>query len=186
MGGLAKGDVKAGIHGDPHQVRRGGVRVNWDITTSTFGSMVTQELLRILLGPKIGEGVARQVFRHPQRSDLVIKVESVAHSFQNIHEWTAWEQVKHTKWAKYFAPCVEISSTGVVLIQQYAKPLPDDLRTLKLPNLLCDFKPENYGLIDDQVVARDYGVGNFFANGIGATRLRTIRPDRWTERPEGE
>lgn len=160
--------------------------MNWDILYNTYGLTVTQDLLRILLGKSLGRGSARQVYRHPQRPDLVIKVEDAGGSFQNVVEWTAWEQVKHTKWAKWFAPCLEISPTGVVMIQKLTQPLPKDLRTFQLPNLLSDFKPENFGMLDGQVVAHDYGVGNFFSNGIGATRLRTIKPSHWTESPSGE
>ena len=52
-----------------------------------FQNSVSWDVLRMVLGQKIGEGIGRQVFVCNYDWALVVKLEDRERSFQNIHEW---------------------------------------------------------------------------------------------------
>ncbi len=116
------------------------------------------EFMDLFCGEVIGRGSARNVFIHAHDSSLVIKVEEKAQSFQNIIEWDTWESLKHAPAAaKWLAPCVAISPSGIILIQKRAYDLNDRKLPKKMPASLTDFKIQNYGIYQDRIVCRDYG-----------------------------
>lgn len=133
-----------------------------------------------MVGRFIGGGIARNVYEYLPDLDFVVKVEHRAYSFQNAMEWETWVEVRETKWAKWFAPCKTISMNGSVLIQRKTHPLPPALRPMKLPNFLTDLKRQNFGMIDDQVVAHDYGMTLLFSKAFGAARMKNVERDWWS------
>lgn len=117
------------------------------------------ELLSVVRGDKLGEGVARKVYAVLLNDSLVIKVESASRSFQNVAEWEVWDWVKSdTSLARWFAPCRNISACGLYLIQDRCEPIRDSERPKTLPAFLCDLKRENFGLLNGKVVCCDYGM----------------------------
>lgn len=120
---------------------------------------ILEEIVNTLCGDLIASGSSRSVFAHAHRPDLVVKVEDAARSFQNIREWTIWEDFKHDdKAAKWLAPCVSISPWGSVLVQRRVSPLPHDFGLpARLPHFLTDLKPHNFGILEGRLVCCDYG-----------------------------
>ena len=117
--------------------------------------------LQAMLGPYIGGGSERWVFHHPEfPGKRVIKI-SVQWTTQSTNEYQTWLAVKHTKWAKWFAPCYRCSATGQILTMAYAKPLDTKPRSQipkKIPAIFYDVKDDAFGWIGNQFVCVDYGL----------------------------
>lgn len=137
---------------------------------------VYREVYRILIGDKIGSGSRREVYEYaPDPTRFVVKVECDEQSFQNIKEWETWQSVKDTKYARWFAPCHTIGPNGIVLIQR--RSFPAERYPARMPAFLCDFKTQNYGLIDGKFVCHDYGIMTCLAN-FGLTK-RMVSAKWW-------
>lgn len=132
-----------------------------DISTST-----KTELIYLICGKLIGSGMTRDVYEFAFDSDYVVKIEDKEGHFQNVIEWQTWQEVRETKWAKWFAPCHSISFNGSVLIQRKVKAV--ELKELpnKLPSFFTDFKTSNFGRLGKQIVACDYGCNLLMSNGL--------------------
>ena len=150
-----------------------------------WGSVVKNDFIRTFLGDRLGFGVARQVYALHGQTALVAKIETTAQSFQNITEWQLWHEVQFTPWARWFAPCRRISPCGIVLIQERTRPLPPGELPKELPDFFTDLKPENFGLIDGQVVCHDYALHLASSNGLSKARVRKVKKDEWSV-PEEE
>lgn len=122
-----------------------------------------RDLAYLFLGEMIGQGTTRDVYQFRLDKTCVVKHEPRGERFQNVLEWEIWNTVKDTKFAKFFAPCVDISSNGLFLIQKKAEPLAKSFLPSKVPVFFCDLKPENYGFIGKQIVATDYGTAHIEA-----------------------
>ena len=154
--------------------------MNFDIATDHFALTARNDLIRTLLGDKLGDGVSRQVFRLAFRPDLVVKVEDRSQHFQNAMEWEVWRTVAGTPWAKWFAPCEEISPCGCVLIQHATVPLRDGELPDQLPNFFTDLKPGNFGRIGKQIVAHDYAINLLLNRGLSSARIAKVAKHRWS------
>ena len=117
---------------------------------------IARDAWGILAGKKLGQGIARHVYRCRLDPSLVLKVETAGQSFQNAIEWHLWNEISETKWAKYFAPCREISTCGTILLMDYAAPLPSYIKRPKMPRFITDTKRDNFGMLKGRVVAVDY------------------------------
>jgi len=141
------------------------------------------DFIQLFLGEYLGGGCARDVYEFIGQPDLVIKVETTAHSFQNVMEWNTWHEVQGTPWARFFAPCRRISPCGIVLIQERTKPLETDRLPKRLPAFFADLKPENFGRIGDRAVAHDYAVNLVGDLGLRKASMRYVRKDEWVTDP---
>lgn len=101
--------------------------------------------------------MTRDVYECLQDKECVIKHEPRGDSFQNVLEWEVWNSVKGTKFAKWFAPCIDISGNGLYLIQKKAEMIPESDYPKKIPHFLTDLKFKNFGKIGKQFVCVDYG-----------------------------
>lgn len=133
------------------------------------------DLRSIVLGDLIGEGSARKVYQLNLNAQFVIKVEELAKSFQNVCEWEMWKYVEDTPLAKWFAPCVKISNSGIFLVQYKVDPIRISEQPRKLPWFLCDIKRENFGLLNGKLVCCDYGTMHSFI----ARSRPTLRKADW-------
>jgi hypothetical protein len=115
----------------------------------------------LLVGKLLGEGIARKTYECKLLPDCVVKIEENGGSFQNILEWSVWEDVQWTDYRGWFAPCQFIAPDGSVLIQKKTGPVPDSKWPAKVPKFLTDIKKDNFGLYQGKVVCHDYGLGNF-------------------------
>lgn len=139
------------------------------MTTDTegfFNNTISKDLLALVTGKYLGKGVAREVFRSALNPDHVFKFEVLSSSFQNALEWEAWDAVKRTKHAKWFCPCIHISSCGTVLIQRYARNIDIAELPKEVPAFFTDLKTDNWGIIDGQPVCRDYGRSLLMDRGL--------------------
>lgn len=153
---------------------------------SDWSPAVLRDLAELFCGERLGGGIGRQVYVLLTDPTKVVKVETEAYSFQNALEWATWKEATGTKLERYLAPCHFISPCGIVLIQSRVQPLPtaeeekvagtDVLKGVKLPRFLTDFKRANYGILNGQVVACDYGTN--MAITYGATG-HMKKPDWW-------
>ncbi len=114
------------------------------------------DLMRMLLGTKIGDGMFRAVFECDLIPNTVIKV-SNCETPANTIEFSVWQSVKSTPHAKWFAPCLHLSPEGNFLIQRKCRPLTDkDKLPKNIPGFFTDIKRENWGFIGKQLVCHDY------------------------------
>ena len=116
-----------------------------------------EDAFNLLCGHKLGSGMTRTVYQCNVDKSLVVKVENadVRTHFQNLMEWFVWSRVCGTDYEKWFAPVVEISPDGRLLLMKKTMPL-SELPT-SMPAFFTDFKRANFGLLNGHPVAHDYG-----------------------------
>lgn len=139
---------------------------------------IWKEAYGLLVGDKIGRGMSRVAHECPLDKRFVIKVENREAFFQNVVEWETWQRVKDTPTAKWFAPCIHISSCGTVLIQRRTQAMRLEELPKRMPAFFADFKRTNYGLIDGQVACHDYGTSLVFEKGFTASMQAVEWHDR--------
>lgn len=124
------------------------------IFESIFSS---EDMVRMCLGEKLGEGQYRIVFDFHLIPDTVCKYDKSYPSHANWNEYNIWNVAKDTKYAKWFAPVIAISPGGEFLLMKKVRPITDSDKLPKnIPNFFADLKRENFGFINDQVVCIDY------------------------------
>lgn len=134
---------------------------------------VQDEFVDLFLGEQLGAGIHRTVYEHRLDPKLVIKVETTARTFANIHEWQVWEEVVYAPKARvWFAPCRWISHSGSILIQERTQPI--TRLPAELPNFLTDIKVQNYGRLRGRVVAHDYGYTRLLSRGFSGWRMTKV------------
>lgn len=140
-----------------------------------FTTNAARDVARMVLGTRLGCGSTRVIYQHATDAELIVKIEDGARSFCNIAEWTVWEAVKDTAFARWFAPVVSISPAGIVLVMKRC----DELRLSELPEhipaFLTDIKAENWGLFEGRPVCLDYGYHLLLERGM----TKAIRKANW-------
>lgn len=127
----------------------------------------------LLLGEFLGQGSRRTVFSYALDEKLVVKV-SKDSCIDNILEWELWNEIQHTEYSKWFAPCVQMSADGKVLFQRRTKNIKE--LPSELPQFMTDLKAENFGLIGKQIVAHDYAFGiSQLMNMVDMKKMRKIK-----------
>jgi len=128
------------------------------IDANTFA---LEEAFDLMCGVLLGEGVGRKVFVCKLDETLVVKVEKdPAGLFQNPHEYRMWvETSTYRKAADWLAPCVAISTHGLVMLQKRVEPITRAQLPETLPAFLDrDLKPSHFGMFEGRVVCCDYGL----------------------------
>ena len=131
----------------------------------------------LIVGPQIGAGIGRRVHECNMNDDWVLKFETSSGSFQNIMEWETWQEVEDCEYAEHFAPCEYISPNGVILIQRRTRPVVKEMLPKRMPAFFCDFKPDNFGLLDGKLVCHDYGYSRLLTQGLS----KKMRNADWWE-----
>lgn len=136
-----------------------------------FAGSWSRELLGLVCGDRLGEGMTREVFRfgvetYDEPEPRVIKFEMNEGHFQNVAEWQVWEAVKETKFAKWFAPCHRISHCGRILVASYCEPLAAIRLPAEVPAFFTDLKHGNWGWYKGNPVALDYGKHLMLGRGM--------------------
>lgn len=128
-----------------------------------FGCSVSEDLMHMLLGNRLGTGSFREVYALRFSDDLVVKVET-GKTFFNVTEWEVWNACpkEYTHW---LAPCVHISDCGTCLVQKRVSPIAK--RPANIPNWLDDNKLSNWGKFRNRLVCCDYGHHRLFKEGFG-------------------
>jgi hypothetical protein len=130
-------------------------------------------ILNVIVGEKLGRGQFRTVYALDD--DRVLKVETANGAFCNVHEHAIWEEVKdHPELKHWFAPCLGIDEYGAALVMRRTTPMTDrQWKALKqVPDVMCDLKRENWGMLDGKPVAHDYGNHLFFAKATRKVKLK--------------
>ena len=125
-----------------------------------FDTTISREFFDMFCGAPIGYGITRVVYDYVPDPTCVIKIEAADGLFQNVHEWDLYKQYKNAGscHARWLAPCVKISSNGIILIQKKATPVPYTMKLpKKIPRFLSDLKRENFGIYQKRLVCMDYG-----------------------------
>lgn len=129
------------------------------------GGVFATDFAGMMLGAVLGAGESRIVFQNKLDSSTVIKVERRSKSFHNVAEWDTWNNFIDTPLEPWLAPCLDISSCGIYLIQRKtvvaaAKDYPE-----KVPTFFTDTKYSNWGLYDDRLVCHDYANSTLYRPG---------------------
>jgi hypothetical protein len=134
-------------------------------------------VLELFVDKQIGSGAYRRVYALTQDETCVVKVEYYGKEFCNVAEMRVWQEVELTPLAKWFAPCIEIDSLGIALIQKKTLPFRSeeefhaaliDTKAGPLPAFFDDVHFGNFGMLDGRVVCHDYGFNHFIRDGIRA------------------
>jgi hypothetical protein len=131
---------------------------------------------QLLCGRHIGKGAFRNVFECGFDPSLVVKVESEQRSFSNVMEWEVWHSVVETEFEKWFAPVVQISPNGSVLLQRRTTPVlkwPE-----RIPSFFTDIKRANFGMFNGNFVCHDYGLNMLIERGL-TRRLSKVNWRDW-------
>lgn len=137
--------------------------------------VVWTDWLQSLIGDKLGDGVAREVYVSQIDPTLVIKLELTRTSFQNITEWKVWQDLKGTTEAKFLAPVTWISDSGSVLMMKRTTPMPPGKEPKLLPKWMSDFKRANFGMLGNKVVCHDYGTDvKLYQHGYLSKKLQKV------------
>lgn len=140
---------------------------------------IHRDAFNLLCDERIGSGMSRVVFSSLVLADCVIKVEEAAASFQNVMEWQAWQQVKDTEFAGWFAPCEWISPNGAVLVMKRTEPVASWSYPKRMPAFFTDFKRRNYGWLGGRLVCHDYGTALLMQVGL----TKRMRRADWVDAP---
>lgn len=138
---------------------------------------LASQALNLLVGECLGQGSSRRVYAVKQSPGLVLKLE-YCHDFMNVREWQAWEELQHTEWARWLAPCVCIDEFSGALIQERADDLTDEQweQLVEYPNFLADVGRRNWGWLKDRPVMRDYAINHLMHRGLN--RVRMLKRDK--------
>lgn len=130
--------------------------------------IVTLDLLDFFIGDLKGLGSSRYVFTYMPNTQYVIKIDVGADN-QNVREWDTWLSVAETKYAKWFAPCKEISECGRILIQKKCTlNISYDKFPKMIPAFFADLKYQNWGMLNGKLVCFDYALNLMKETGINA------------------
>lgn len=144
-------------------------------TVSHFQSTLSKDVRDMLIGESIAYGAHRHVFNHASDATLVVKLEDIAKHFYNVNEWQAWERIRYTPFAKWFAPCVDISPCGTVLLMKKAKAVTAEELPKLVPAFFTDLKAENWGKLGKRFVCVDYGLHLLLEHGM----TKRMRKANW-------
>lgn len=161
---------------------------------------------RAVKGKFLDQGAQRSVYIHSKDPDLVLKIarkdggggEWGAKTFRNgvfcnMTEHKLWETASYRGFARYLAPCCELSPSGIYLVQKRVEPLdltdPRHRAILRCPergslpvNIIGDLYEFNLGIFEDRVVILDYGWVELSALIENACLVHLAECWSWVER----
>ena len=129
-------------------------------------AFIHKELFWLTVGRQLGQGMTRNVWTVRNRDDLVIKTEEGGRSFDNIREWEIWNAVVGTPFERCFAPIVNISSCGSVMVMR--RTVPPQVKDLPewVPVFINDCHYHNFGMLDGRLVCHDYANSPMLKTGL--------------------
>ena len=98
--------------------------------------------------------------------ELVLKVDKNGES-ENKNEWRVWNQIKNTDKAAWFAPCVDLTKDGLIMVRTYPldrRGYPDEV-----PGFFGDIKYRNFGILNGIFVCHDY---QYILGGSGMKKAK--------------
>jgi len=144
-----------------------------------FAGTISRDFFGAILGPRLGGGVFREVFRCAVDPRYVVKFETRAANFSNVIEWETWAIARYQDAGAWLAPCLLIGGAGSVLVQRYAEDVRFEELPDRIPRWAQDTKLENWGRVDGRVVLRDYGGTLMLQDGFASKAMKALpREDR--------
>lgn len=141
-----------------------------------FKTPLHRDTFDILAGRHIGQGCYRDVWTLRSDDSRVVKFETTAGSFCNVYEHEVWNEVKDDKeLRKWFAPVLDISANGIVLVQMRTEPVRKRELPKMVPAFFSDLKTENWGWLDGRYVCHDYGNNAVMRTGL----TRRMKAAKW-------
>lgn len=135
---------------------------------------IQEDVLRLFLGERLGQGATREVFVLGIDPERVVKIENKRPDiedagsicFQNILEAWTWKKFKDTRFARWLAPVHFVSPLGSALVMARTRQSEDvaDAPPLprRVPCFLSDTHDWNWGLLRHgegwRWVCHDYGM----------------------------
>lgn len=142
-----------------------------------------EDLMNMICGELLGSGQYRHVYRAKFDDKVVIKYERQNVNRSNIFEYDMWLAYKDTDFAKWLAPCYQLSPDGTWLVQAFTENLQAHQIPIEVPAMFCDLKPENWGWFDGRVVCRDYG--NNLLHNMALNRGSRLKKADWRRDANG-
>lgn len=141
-----------------------------------------EDAFNLMCGAKIGSGINRTVFVYRINPEWVVKVEvGNDGNWQNINEYKTWLRAQDLPARRWFAPVEWISNNGRVMLQQRTTPVDPKKLPAKMPAFLCDFKHENYGMLNGRLVAHDYGLTWQMEHGLRTGKMMLAKWHKGSE-----
>lgn len=134
---------------------------DWTISQihELFDLAMADEILKSLIGYRIGRGVSREVFEMSHNPDLVLKIENMSKGwFANIAEYQTWNSVKGTPYERWFAPVHSLTVGGLMLVQSKTKPPAVRDLPAEIPAVFSDVGMKNFGMFEGRLVCHDYAL----------------------------
>lgn len=133
---------------------------------------LAKQALNLLVGECLGQGAYRRTYALRHAPDLVLKLE-YSHDCANAKEWTTWQELEHTEWAKWLAPCVSLDEYTGALVQKRAPDLTDaQWEALEAyPAFLGDTGRRNWGWYEGRPVMRDYAFNHLARRGLSRMKM---------------
>ena len=146
----------------------------------SFPDTISADLLKMVLGEKIGTGSTRNVYEWLPDPTMVVKYEGAGDAFANVLEFKIWEDLQYVKHAKsWLAPCFKLSANGVWMLQARTETPSSSFKwPNRIPRWLTDCKKQNFGLLKGKLVCHDYALNTIVSRG--ATKA-TKKPDFWNQ-----
>lgn len=148
-----------------------------DAPTKVFGPMGLNDAMYWLCAQELAQGQYRVAFIYGPNPKWVLKYEKgnseVPDQFCNVTEYQIWNELKDTPIRKWLAPVHGISPCGIWLLQDRCQPMEKSDRPKRVPEFLCDMKPENWGMLRGRPVCFDYGNHKLFVEAAKRTKLVT-------------
>ena len=135
---------------------------------------ILRDLTSFVCAESLGTGMSRLVFVYRPNPKWVIKIEEKG--FQNVLEQYVWSRVHETEFRKWFAPIIDVSPLGTVVLMERTTPARPNEFLKQMPAFLTDFKRSNYGMLNGRLVCHDYGTN--LLTEVGMTK-RMRNADWW-------
>jgi len=144
----------------------------------SYGPVTRQKAIDKWCGKKIASGANRDVYECLLNPNWVVKIQ-ISNNFDNLIEWKIWDAVYRAEWwAKWFAACLTITESGMILIQQKVDFPLTKVYPKRVPRFFTDLKYKNYGFIDGQLKCVDYS--NVLCMLVGLMDKRMRNAKWWT------
>lgn len=137
-----------------------------ELEAEHFRTTVGKDLSRLAIGALIGTGAYRHVYEWLPDPSLVLKIENGAKSFANVIEDEVWNRVRDTEFARWFAPVVQISDCGSLILQKRTEPIRREELPELVPAFFTDLHIYNWGLLNGRPVCHDYGLNLLMERGM--------------------
>jgi len=139
------------------------------------GNISTRGALKFWCGKKLASGVNRDVYELKFDSRWVVKIQ-ITNNFDNILEWNIWGAIQFADWwAEWFAECLCITETGMVLVQRRAEFPTKKMYPKRIPRFFTDTKYKNYGFINGHLVCVDYSNVLSMLTGFMDKKMRNAK-----------